>query len=139
MAIKRTYKIIAVDFDGTLCEACYPDIGKANISLIEYLKQQRLYGNKIILWTCRANRQLTEAVEWCDRQGLIFDAINSNLQQSNVYTCDCVWSCSTNHAEKAYGSCRDTFCGSFAASGEGPVRDAGSRGSRYLRNMHVRS
>ena len=37
MAIKRTYKIIAVDFDGTLCEACYPDIGKANINLIEYL------------------------------------------------------------------------------------------------------
>lgn len=81
IAIKRTYKIIAVDFDGTLCEACYPDIGKANINLIEYLKQQRLYGNKIILWTCRANRQLTEAVEWCSKQGLVFDAINSNLQE----------------------------------------------------------
>ena len=56
------------------------------------------------------------------------NVINSNLQQSNVYTCDCVWSCSTNHAEKTYGSCWDTFCGSFAASGEGPVGDAGFRG-----------
>ena len=56
------------------------------------------------------------------------NVINSSLQQSNVYTCDCVWSCSTNHAEKAYGACRDTFCGSFAASGEGPVGDAGFRG-----------
>ena len=56
------------------------------------------------------------------------NVINSSLQQSNVYTCECVWSCSTNHAEKAYGSCRDTFCGSFAASGEGPVGDAGFRG-----------
>ena len=56
------------------------------------------------------------------------NVINSSLQQSNVYTCDCIWSCSTNHAEKAYGSCRDTFCGSFAASGEGPVGDAGFRG-----------
>ncbi len=56
------------------------------------------------------------------------NVINSSLQQSNVYTCDYVWSCSTNHAEKAYGSCRDTFCGSFAASGEGPVGDAGFRG-----------
>lgn len=55
------------------------------------------------------------------------NVINSSLQQSNVYTCDCVWSCSTNHAEKAYGACRDTFCGSFAASGEGPVGDAGFR------------
>ena len=56
------------------------------------------------------------------------NVINSNLQQSNVYTCDCVWSCSTNYAEKAYGSCCDTFCGSFAASGEGPVGDIGFRG-----------
>ena len=55
------------------------------------------------------------------------NVINSNLQQSNVYTCDCVWSCSTNHAEKAYGSCWDTFCGSFAASGEGLVGDVGFR------------
>ena len=73
------------------------------------------------------------------------NVINSNLQQSNVYPCDCVWSCSTNHAEKAYGSCRDTFCGSFAASGEGPVGDAGFRGieipeeyARPERNVHYR-
>ena len=55
------------------------------------------------------------------------NVINSNLQQSNVYTCDCIWSCSTNHGEKAYGACWNTFCGSFAASGEGPVGDAGFR------------
>ena len=73
------------------------------------------------------------------------NVINSNLQQSNVYTCDCVWSCSTNHAEKTYGSCRDTFCGSFAASGKGPVGDAGFRGieipEEYAcpeRNAHYR-
>ena len=56
------------------------------------------------------------------------NVIHSSLQQSNVYTCDCVWSCSTNHAEKAYGACWNTFCGSFAASGEGPVGDIGFRG-----------
>lgn len=33
------------------------------------------------MWTCRANRQLTEAVEWCSKQGLVFDAINSNLKE----------------------------------------------------------
>ena len=55
------------------------------------------------------------------------NVINSNLQQSNVYTCDCIWSCSTNHAEKAYGACWNTFCSSFAASCEGPVGDAGFR------------
>ena len=80
--MKRTYKIYAIDFDGTLCKACYPDIGEPNLELIEYLKMQKLYGNKIILWTCRANKQLAEAVEWCKNKGLIFDAINSNLTET---------------------------------------------------------
>ena len=55
------------------------------------------------------------------------NVINSSLQQSNVYTCDCIWSCSTNHAEKAYGACWNTFCSSFVASCEGPAGDAGFR------------
>ena len=31
----KKYEIIAVDFDGTLCNDCYPDIGKPNLPLIE--------------------------------------------------------------------------------------------------------
>ena len=34
----KKYEIIAVDFDGTLCSDCYPDIGKPNLPLIELLK-----------------------------------------------------------------------------------------------------
>ena len=29
----KKYEIIAVDFDGTLCSDCYPDIGKPNLPL----------------------------------------------------------------------------------------------------------
>lgn len=35
---KNEYKIIAVDFDGTLCAECYPGIGEA----IEWCKQHGL-------------------------------------------------------------------------------------------------
>lgn len=50
-AIARTakYKIIAVDFDGTLCKDCYPDIGEPNQRLIEYLRKRKIFGAKIIL------------------------------------------------------------------------------------------
>lgn len=34
--------IIAVDFDGTLCENKWPEIGIPNEELIEYLKKDRL-------------------------------------------------------------------------------------------------
>ena len=74
------YKIIAVDFDGTLCTDKWPEIGKPNEDLIMYLQQHRRNGGKIILWTNRVEERLNEAVEWCKKFGLTFDAVNDNLQ-----------------------------------------------------------
>ena len=45
--------IIAVDFDGTLCENKWPEIGMPNEELIEYLKKRQANGEKLILWTSR--------------------------------------------------------------------------------------
>lgn len=75
------YKIIAVDFDGTLCEDKWPEIGDARESLIWHLRCRRAVGDKIILWTCRVGERLQEAVEWCSERGLIFDAVNENLPE----------------------------------------------------------
>ena len=78
---EREYKIIAVDFDGTLCENRFPEIGKPNFVLIEGLKALRKAGNKIILWTCRVDHWLEEAVGWCKALGLEFDEVNNNLPE----------------------------------------------------------
>ncbi len=77
----RKYKIIAVDFDGTLSIGKWPDIGEPNVRLIEDLKLRRQRGDKLILWTCRTNELLTAAVEWCRAFGLEFDAVNENLPE----------------------------------------------------------
>lgn len=74
-------KIIAVDFDGTLCENCWPEIGKPNEALIWFLKEHKKEGTKVILWTCRTGELLEKAVEWCREQGLEFDAVNENLPE----------------------------------------------------------
>ena len=73
--------IIACDFDGTLCESAYPDIGKARDDVICYIQSRRCFGDKVILWTCRTGKLLDEAVEWCKEHGLIFDAVNENLPE----------------------------------------------------------
>ena len=78
---KRDFIVYAVDFDGTLCESVYPGIGAPNMSLINHLIKRRKQGNKIILWTCREGERLQEAVDWCKRYGLRFDAVNDNLQE----------------------------------------------------------
>lgn len=46
-------KIIAVDFDGTLCENNWPEIGEPKKEVITYLKGRQAAGDKLILWTCR--------------------------------------------------------------------------------------
>lgn len=83
--MQRDYQIIAVDFDGTLCYSNWPELGEPNYVLISYLKQWKSNGNKLILWTCRANEALTKAVEWCEKQGLKFDAVNDNLPEIVEY------------------------------------------------------
>lgn len=90
------YKIIAVDFDGTLCYSSWPDVGEPNKDLIDYLKEWRRLGNKLILWTCRAGEALDLAVSWCASLDLEFDAVNDNLPEivelygnnSRKITCD---------------------------------------------------
>lgn len=72
--------IIAVDFDGTLCENKYPLAGEPNTPLLDALRSlKKDFGAEIILWTCRTGKELDFAVEWCKSRGLIFDAVNENL------------------------------------------------------------
>lgn len=75
-------KIIAVDFDGTLCFNRWPDIGDPIDIVIEYLQKERRQGAKLILWTCRIGDRLEDAVDWCREHGLVFDAVNENLPES---------------------------------------------------------
>lgn len=76
-----TRKVIAVDFDGTLCESKWPDIGKANTRLIEWLIRQQTDGARLVLWSCREGDLLDHAVMWCLNRGLKFDAINDNTKE----------------------------------------------------------
>ena len=73
--------IIAVDFDGVICAHRFPEIGEPNLAIINKLIEMKGFGNKIILWTCREGRPLTEALEWCKKQGLVFDAVNENVPE----------------------------------------------------------
>ena len=78
---KQTGRTIAVDFDGTLSLGTWPSIGPANKELIDFLKEQKKNGDKLILWTCREGNALQEAVKWCEKEGLEFDAVNDNIPE----------------------------------------------------------
>lgn len=76
--------IVAVDFDGTLVEDKFPEIGAVKPKVWEDIKLARIKGAKIILWTSRDGERLKDAVQFCLSYGLHFDAINENLDEVKV-------------------------------------------------------
>lgn len=74
-------KISAFDFDMTLAVTEYPKIIEPIKPVIAYLKQRKAEGRIIILNTCRHDKELAEAVEWCKSQGIEFDYVNENVPE----------------------------------------------------------
>ena len=72
---------IAVDFDGTIVEDAYPNIGKARMFAFETLKALQDDGHRLILWTYRHGRSLDEAVAFCKSNGIEFYAANKNYPE----------------------------------------------------------
>lgn len=70
--------IIAVDFDGTLHDGEYPNIGEPSPSAIEIMQKLRQDGHYLIIWTCRHGDRLTEAINWLLENKIPFDRVNDH-------------------------------------------------------------
>lgn len=75
---------IAVDFDGTIVEHEYPEIGKPIPFAVETLKQLHKDGHTLILWTVREGRLLQEAIEYCEKKGVTLYAANKNHPEEDA-------------------------------------------------------
>lgn len=76
--------IIAVDFDGTIVEHKYPEIGKeipfATTTLLKLTEKQ----HRLILWTVRRGKLLQDAVDWCKERGIEFYAVNKSYPEEEA-------------------------------------------------------
>ncbi len=70
---------IAIDFDGTIVESRYPDIGKPRMFAFETLKKLQEKGYILILWTYRYGKELEDAVDFCKSKGIEFYAVNQSF------------------------------------------------------------
>ena len=77
--INAPNKIIAIDFDGTIVEHRYPEIGPEMLFAFETIRELQKKGHRLILWTYRAGTYLDDAVEYCRQNGLEFYAVNANF------------------------------------------------------------
>lgn len=80
--------IIAVDFDGTIVEHRFPEIGPVRTFAFESLLALKAKNHRLILWTHRSGHQLEEAVEFCRDNGLTFYAVNKNYPEEKWFEHD---------------------------------------------------
>jgi hypothetical protein len=73
-----TKKVIAVDFDGTIAVTRYPEIVSMIPQAKIYLRKWRKQGHIIVLWTCREGPTLRDAVNFCEKEGILFDVVNDH-------------------------------------------------------------
>ena len=72
---------IAVDFDGTIVEERYPEIGPERPFATETLRMLIRDQHRLILWTVREGELLEEAVRWCRERGVEFYAVNRDYPE----------------------------------------------------------
>ncbi len=76
--------VIAIDFDGTIVEHMYPEIGPDVPQAFDWMKDLQAGGARLILWTMRDGEKLEEAVQHCRERGIEFWGINENPDQAET-------------------------------------------------------
>ncbi|MDE2097701.1 MAG: hypothetical protein KGL39_10670 [Patescibacteria group bacterium] len=103
---------LAIDFDGTIVEHRFPEIGPPCPGAFDWLKRYQEHGARLILWTMRSDGRkgdgpengpvLTQAVEFCRAHGVDFYGVNRNPDQhwsgspkayAHVYVDDAAFDC----------------------------------------------
>lgn len=74
--------IVAIDFDGTIVENQFPDIGKMLPDAVESINYLYGKGHKIIIWTSRDGNQLLDAINFIMKNQISFHRINDNLPEN---------------------------------------------------------
>mgnify|MGYP006318789247 CR=1 FL=1 len=74
--------LICIDYDGTICEKAFPEVGVPMEGAIETLKDLAAAGHFLILNTCREDEKrrayLSEAVSFMKSHGVEFVSVNQN-------------------------------------------------------------
>ena len=73
--------VIALDFDGTIVEHKYPEIGEEIPFATETIRMLIAERHKVILWSVREGKLLDDAVNWCRERGIEFYAVNRDYPE----------------------------------------------------------
>lgn len=82
--------IIAVDFDGTIVEVAYPDIGIIREKAVEYINKLYDEGYGIVINTCRSGEYEQNCINFLKENKIKYHHINENFPHLiELYNMDC--------------------------------------------------
>jgi len=73
--------VIVIDFDGTIVDSKYPIIGKIKPDAKRVINKLYNRGHKIVINSCRAGTQFSDAFNFLLMSGINFHTFNENLQE----------------------------------------------------------
>ena len=76
--------IIAIDFDGTIVQHKYPEIGNEIPFATATIRRLIAEQHQVILWTVRRGELLQQAVDWCKERGIEFYAVNKSFPEEEA-------------------------------------------------------
>lgn len=86
MSIYEMPGIIAVDFDGTVVDHRYPEVGPSVPFAVETLRDLNRLGYKLILNTMRSGQHLKEAITWFEQNGIKLYGVGFDPEQKKWTT-----------------------------------------------------
>lgn len=82
--------VLAIDFDGTIVDDGYPNIGELKLDAKYYINKLFGEGHWIIINTCRSGKFENDVIEFLNNNDIKFHEINRNLQHRiELYKRDC--------------------------------------------------
>lgn len=69
---------IAIDFDGTIVEDRYPEIGELKPGAKQVIELFKKENRTVVIWTCRTGKPLIEAINFLLEHQIPFDRINAS-------------------------------------------------------------
>lgn len=82
--------MLAIDFDGTIVDHQFPEIGELRPNAVEVINKLYNEGHEITIWTCREGEDLEKAKQFLIDNGIPFHRFNANRpDQICLFNNDC--------------------------------------------------
>lgn len=73
--------VIAIDFDGTIVDNAYPNIGALKPNVVAVIRRLHDESHKIVINTCRTGEHAKDAFNFLIEHKIPFDALNENIPE----------------------------------------------------------